>query len=477
MLNTEEMLGPECFCLRSNGGFYLLDTAKSRVISFNAAGEQEGIYQIPSDLSVAKITAGTGDQLYLLDLSKGIIATVEAGKVAKYQIQDLLLDALIDFGVTQSGAPFVSIADEKGGMSYLFTLEGDQAFIVGTKEGRIAGNGKLYKTTLIKDSGCSIGHAGKVSIYDFNGKLENEITIQSDNWIEGAVYLGEEDNNIIIKTHESESDPNNVYFKDIVKKFDKKGILEEISVLPNKHKYVQNDTLMKGSELYHLNTGKNKVSIDKLTFLSTASNTDLNPLKASSFSPASVTSTLPYVNRSLIQATVVSYWQTSWYCSQSNYNTTGGSIRPRYITSPNQNYQCAPYCWGAYDTLTGFQSRQQSGTTCGNIGAFVSATCGVDCSGYVQRCWGINNAKHDTTYLDGSNISFRIAASSLKYGDAWNSTAHIMIYHYTDGYGNYVLYEATTLDNCDRVAHTTRPVSSVQSGYHSIRRCNVTEDV
>jgi hypothetical protein len=37
-----------------------------------------------------------------------------------------LLDALIDFGVTQSGTPFVSLVDEKGGMSYLFTLEGDQ---------------------------------------------------------------------------------------------------------------------------------------------------------------------------------------------------------------------------------------------------------------------------------------------------------------------------------------------------------------
>lgn len=55
--------------------------------------------------------------------------------------------------------------------------------------------------------------------------------------------------------------------------------------------------------------------------------------------------------------------------------------------------------------------------------------------------------------------------------------AHIMIYEKLDGYGNYLLYEVTTTSNYERVAHTTRSVSTVQSQYHSIRRKNITEDV
>lgn len=79
--------------------------------------------------------------------------------------------------------------------------------------------------------------------------------------------------------------------------------------------------------------------------------------------------------------------------------------------------------------------------------------------------------------LDNSNISYGISATSLKYGDAWNSSGHIMLYHQRDGYGNYILYEATMLNSYDRVAHTARSASSVESSYHSIRRHNINEDV
>jgi hypothetical protein len=95
----------------------------------------------------------------------------------------------------------------------------------------------------------------------------------------------------------------------------------------------------------------------------------------------------------------------------------------------------------------------------------------------VQRCWGINDEKRSTTGLDASDISFSISAANLKYGDAWNRSDHIMIYHQRDGYGNYILYEATMLNYYDRVAHTTRNASRVESTYHSIRRQNINEDV
>lgn len=50
--------------------------------------------------------------------------------------------------------------------------------------------------------------------------------------------------------------------------------------------------------------------------------------------------------------------------------------------------------------------------------------------------------------------------------------------HYCDGYGNYILYEATKLNSYDRVAHTIRAASDLQdNGYTALRRLNVVEDV
>jgi len=47
-----------------------------------------------------------------------------------------------------------------------------------------------------------------MQIYDFNNKLEKELLIKSENWLVGASYLGEEDDHIIVQTHETDSYPN-----------------------------------------------------------------------------------------------------------------------------------------------------------------------------------------------------------------------------------------------------------------------------
>lgn len=487
---TGEISGPESFSLKSDGGFYLLDTARKVVMSFNSSGGNDEIYKIPDDFTAAKISTGLNDQLYLLDTSKATIGIFDKKKIlTKYQINNLITDALIDFGVTKAGLPYVVLFTETGAKSYLLNIENGKANVVETKEGRLISNGKFYKTTLIKEDDSEIGHSAKVSIYDSNNNLE-EVIIKSNHWIEGACYLGEENNDIIVQTHEIESDAdNNTCFEDLIKKVDKDGNIKAVAVLPKKYKYISNDTIYDGSSLYHLNTGENSIKLEKVDFilpnfyvseLESIRSSTPKTTSNSTDAPITIQSTLPWVNRSLIQSTAYSYWNRTWYCSQSNYNTTGGSIRPRYITAPNQNYQCVPYCWGGWDSLGNFQSRQESGWTCGNIntsGYYISGTCGVDCSGYVQRCWGISDQKYNTTMLDGSNISYRIPATSLKYGDAWNSSGHIMLYHQRDGYGNYILYEATKLNSYDRVAHTSRSVSSVEGSYHSIRRYNINEDV
>ena len=83
---TGEISGPESFSLKSDGGFYLLDTARKRVMSFNSNGENDEIYKIPDDFTAAKISTGLNDQLYLSDTSKATIGIFDRKKMlTKYQ--------------------------------------------------------------------------------------------------------------------------------------------------------------------------------------------------------------------------------------------------------------------------------------------------------------------------------------------------------------------------------------------------------
>ncbi|HHW42625.1 MAG TPA: hypothetical protein GXX25_02245, partial [Desulfotomaculum sp.] len=98
---------------------------------------------------------------------------------------------MIDFEVNDHGLPFVVLANESGGISYVFELINNVAKINNIIEGRPTPDGKVYKTTLIKEKGYDVGHACKISFFDINNKLTKEILIKSNHWIGGARYLGE----------------------------------------------------------------------------------------------------------------------------------------------------------------------------------------------------------------------------------------------------------------------------------------------
>ena len=85
----DDLLGPESFCLNGNGGYYILDTAKKQIVSFDANGKQAEIIKVPSDLDITKIAAGDKFELYLLDPSKSIIATYNDGTFTNYLVDNV----------------------------------------------------------------------------------------------------------------------------------------------------------------------------------------------------------------------------------------------------------------------------------------------------------------------------------------------------------------------------------------------------
>ncbi|MDQ2912255.1 MAG: hypothetical protein M3T56_03260 [Chloroflexota bacterium] len=94
------------------------------------------------------------------------------------------------------------------------------------------------------------------------------------------------------------------------------------------------------------------------------------------------------------------YYNYPWWCTWANIatshggtNTCGGTF-PAYITAQGQYWQF-PYSYGGWADNSGFQSSMSAGLQAGNTDAVtLSCTDGVDCSGFIGRCWGITGTRY-----------------------------------------------------------------------------------
>lgn len=96
-----------------------------------------------------------------------------------------------------------------------------------------------------------------------------------------------------------------------------------------------------------------------------------------------------------------------------------------------------PYKWGGFDTPARFDAGLKKGKAAGDLytadkrrlgGAAVSGDAvGIDCSGFVSRCWKLTK-KHSTSMLAG--ISRRLASpAELRPGDVMNTAnGHVLLF-------------------------------------------------
>lgn len=163
----------------------------------------------------------------------------------------------------------------------------------------------------------------------------------------------------------------------------------------------------------------------------------------------------------------------TWSCTDANLKPMTNWTCPHYVNGPG-NYSFMPYCWGGFSSQSQFKTGLSNGGRVGNIdcdsSGHVSNTYGLDCSGFVSRCWG-QTSKYGTSTIGGisSNLS---SYSELKRGDALLlAGSHIMLFdHFDTSSGDCIVYESTLYSDFDRVSYTVRPMSYLSSnGYVAIR--------
>lgn len=186
--------------------------------------------------------------------------------------------------------------------------------------------------------------------------------------------------------------------------------------------------------------------------------------KSESARPAAIQT----VNRQEALAIGDTYVQHQWNCTGANI-TNGRIIDPNGTEIETPSWVRAgtnvkiPYQWGGFWRLPDFDARIQAGKYAGDIATSgVSAYgSGVDCSGFVSRCWKLNS--HYSTRMMDDRIAVAYPSwNDLKPADAVHKPGHVRLFVDFNPNGSLLTVEAAGRDW--RVSYRSYSLSQL-SGY------------
>jgi hypothetical protein len=161
---------------------------------------------------------------------------------------------------------------------------------------------------------------------------------------------------------------------------------------------------------------------------------------------------LPKVSRTEVMERAEGYRTHLWLAGQDNvrhgFDRAGvrvdtpdaGYRRPGAVPGwwvPGQWNEGVPYQWGGFSTLKGFDRGVARGLAAGDVytlekrrlldGAVTAGAVGIDCSGFVSRCWGLRRS-YSTRELAG--ICEPVGSyEELRPGDILNTyNAHCLLF-------------------------------------------------
>jgi len=174
-----------------------------------------------------------------------------------------------------------------------------------------------------------------------------------------------------------------------------------------------------------------------------------------------------------------SYVQINWECTSANV-TNGPETAPDgdLVETPSWiqigTNSKIPYKWGGFDLLPTYVSGLADGDYAGDIhtDGVSSYARGVDCSGYVCRCWKLNS-HYSTRMMDdpayGSILQKYSSWNDLKPADAIHKHGHVILFvkHNTNGSLSCVEAAASTTDwKVDYSTHYPYSMTSYTPSYY-----------
>ncbi len=148
------------------------------------------------------------------------------------------------------------------------------------------------------------------------------------------------------------------------------------------------------------------------------------------------------------------YSQLYWNCTSANltngivYDDQGYPVRtPDWVTAGENQH--VPYKWGGFENIEmfeyGLQILKYAGDNYTSKCCGSDAAVGVDCSGFVSRCW--NLPKHySTSMMDDALTKPYMNWSDLQPADAVHKVGHVRLMVKQNGNGSLTVCEASGKD-------------------------------
>lgn len=168
-----------------------------------------------------------------------------------------------------------------------------------------------------------------------------------------------------------------------------------------------------------------------------------------------------HVSRDEVMAMAYRYTQVSWLPQKANLrhgpdsrgievHTPDASI-PRGWWQPDVPAKGMPYQWGGFDTPESFLRKLSAGYKAGDIGSprkrqlgdagTSTESCGIDCSGFVSRCWKLPRP-YSTQELPSISIPLE-SWLQLRPGDILLNHQHVLLFAgWQDDARSIIAYEA-----------------------------------
>ncbi len=148
------------------------------------------------------------------------------------------------------------------------------------------------------------------------------------------------------------------------------------------------------------------------------------------------------------------YVQLNWYCTDDNLTNGivtdeyGYLVQTPYWVQTGSNRQ-VPYKWGGFETVEQFLNGIDIGKYAGDVytsksGGTPSAV-GVDCSGFVSRCWDL--PKHYSTRMMDDALALPYSSwEEAEPGDAVHKPGHVRLVVRQNGNGSLLVVESSGAD-------------------------------
>lgn len=394
------IVGPQSFYFGEKI-FYLLDTESGNVKKYSRDGKFVDAFEIPPfsrDIWVQ------GENIFILTGRREVEEFSQEGKEGKSHPFPEKIKAV------------VGIRTDKQGNVQILDISGDTYNINGAvQKGYPGSKGDYY----------FIEKLGR-----YNARIQG-INIETQKEIGGLQYIGDDENGNIYLLIEYLIQIRPIKVKREIRIYSKNGeLISKISVPSVTYTYIFREfQVTPQGIIYELFTSKDSLIIIRFAaeikgnyrfppvekWLPTIDERNSFPLKSGEKFPRDLMLSIAdsYVSHTFIADSI------NLTFGDTVYRDGNGIATPEWLVVGEN--KAIPYKWGGFSSITEFDGGLSASKYCGDRccdGWGSSYAIGVDCSGFVSRCWGLTS-KYSTSTIPNISTPYE-TWDALRPGDCFN---------------------------------------------------------